>query len=136
MTIITSTVKDKILFYLCDHAIPEQVSIGKTSDTLEELEIDFDTFNAVMVQFQRFGFIEDLNLRDFYLSFILRTDAHDFAQKGGFAIQDEVFRANIEKLGFEIDNLKKQLTPDKLDTLNKISSIASALFGGLALLPK
>lgn len=136
MTIITSTVKDKILFYLCDQAIPEQVASGKTNETLKELEIDFDTFNAVMVQFQRFGFIEDLNLRHSYLSFILRTDAHDFAQKGGFAIQDEVFKANLQKLELEIDNLKKQLGPDKLDTLNKISSIASALFGGLALLPK
>jgi len=136
MTIITSPIKDKVLFYLCDQAIPEQLSSGNTNDMLKELEMDFDTFNAVMVQFQRFGFIEDLNLRRSAIHFILRTDAHDFAQKGGFAIQEEIFKANIEKLGFEIDNLRKQLAPDKLDTLNKISSIASALFGGLALLPK
>ena len=67
---------------------------------------------------------------------IMCAELHDFAQKGGFVIQEEIFKANIEKLGFEIDNLRKQLAPDKLDTLNKISSIASALFGGLALLPK
>jgi glutathionyl-hydroquinone reductase len=133
---ITASTKDKILFYLCAEAKPEQLSSGKTADILKELELDFDTFNAVMVQFQRFGFIEDLNLRHSDIHFILRTDANDFAEKGGFAIQDEIFKANIEKLGFEIDNLRKQLAPDKLDTLNKISSIASALFGGLALLPK
>lgn len=133
---ITVAIKDNVLFYLCKEAIPEQVSSGSTNDILKELELDFDTFNAVMTQFQRFGFVEDLNLRRSYLSFILRTDAHDFSQKGGFAIQDEILKANIEKLGFEIDNLKKQLGPDKLDTLNKISSIASALFSGLALLPK
>ncbi len=133
---ILVAIKDKVLSYLCKEAIPEQVSSGPTNDLLKELEVDFDTFNAVMTQFQRFGFVEDLNLRRSHLSFILRTDAHDFAQKGGFAIQDEIFKANIEKLGFEIDNLKKQLGPDKLDTLNKISSIASALFSGLALLPK
>lgn len=133
---ITSEIKDTVLFYICNQAIPEQVSSCTTPDLLKELNIDFNTFNAVMVQFQRFGFIEDLNLRHSYLSFILLTDAHDFAQKGGFAIQHEIFKANIEKLGFEIDNLKKQIAPDKLDTLNKISSIAAALFGGIALLSK
>ena len=135
-TMITTLTKDKILSYLCREAIPEQGASGNTNDILIELEIDFDTFNAVMVQFQRFGFIEDLNLRLSYIHFVLRTDAHDFYQKGGFAIQEEIFKANLEKLAFEIENLKKQLSPDKLDTLNKISSIASALFGGLALLPK
>ena len=133
---ITTAIKDKILLYLCEETTPEQVSSASTNDILRDLETDFDTFNAVMAQFQRFGFVEDLNLRRSHLSFILRTDAHDFVQKGGFVIQDEIFKANIEKLGFEIDHLKKQLGPDKLDTLNKISSIASALFSGLALLPK
>lgn len=63
-------------------------------------------------------------------------ELHDFANKGGFAIQEEIFKANLDKLEFEIDLLRKQLSPDKLDSLNKISSIASALFGGLSLLPK
>lgn len=136
MAIINSIVKDKVLFYLCAQAVPEQISSGIVSDILKSLNIDFNTFNAVMIQFQRLGFIDDLNLRNTYLSFVLRIEAHDFVQKGGFAIQEEIFKANIEKLGFEIENLKKQLSPDKLDTLNKISAIASALFSGLALLPK
>ena len=63
-------------------------------------------------------------------------EIHDFANKGGFAIQDEIFKSNIEKLGFEIDHLRQQLGPQNLDTLNKLSAIAAALFGGLALLPK
>ena len=133
---ITASTKDKILFYLCSEAVPEKLSSGKTADILKELELDFDTFNAIMVQFQRFGFIEDLNLRHSDIHFILRTDSNDFSQKGGFVIQEEIFKANLDKLEFEIDVLRKQLSPDKLDTVNKISSIVSALFGGLALLPK
>lgn len=133
---ITAAIKDKVLFFLCSNAIPEKMSEGETRNTLKELEIDFDTFNAIMTQFQRFDFIEDLNLRRMHMSFILRTEAHDFAEKGGFSIQDEIFRANIEKLGFEIDNLRKQLGPDKLDALSKLSSIFSAITGGLALWPK
>ena len=133
---ITADIKDKVLFYLCSNAIPEKHSEGKTSDTLKELEMDFNTFNAVMVQFQRFGFIEDLNLRQSYMSFILLTDANDYAQKGGFVVQEEIFKINLQKLELEIDNLKKQLGPDKLDTLSKVSSIIQTLFTGLALLPK
>jgi len=133
---ITASIKDKILFYLCTASKPEQILSGKTEDVLEELGVDFDTFNAVMVQFQRFGFIEDLNLRRSNIHFILRTDANDYAQKGGFAVQEEIFRANLEKLQLEIENLKKQLGPNKLDTLSKISSIIQTLFTGLALLPK
>ena len=133
---ITASTKDKILFYLCTEAKPEQISSGKTEDILEELRLDFDTFNAVMVQFQRFGFIEDLNLRCSDIHFILRTDANDYAQKGGFVVQEEIFSANLEKLQLEIENLKKQLGPNKLDTLSKISSIIQTLFTGLALLPK
>lgn len=133
---ITAAIKDKVLFYLCNQVVPEQVSQGKTPDILKGLEMEFDTFNAIMIQFQRFGFIEDLNLRRSFLSFILLTDAHDYAQKGGFVVQDEIFRANLQKLDLEIDILKKQLGPDKLDTLNKISGIVSALFSGLALIPK
>ena len=89
-----------------------------------------------MQYFGRINFLEELGINRKGFSLILLTEAHNFYLKGVFAIQEEIFKANIEKLGFEIDNLKKQLSPDKLDTLNKISFIASALFGGLALLPK
>jgi hypothetical protein len=136
MTIVTSTHKDKLLYYLCSNAALEELSEADTQLCLNELELDIDAFRGIMIQFERFGFLEEVSVRNSSFYFILRIESHDFLQKGGFAIQDEIFKANIEKLGFEIDNLRKQLSPDKLDTLNKISSIASALFGGLALLPK
>ncbi len=132
---ITAAIKDKVLFFICSNAIPEQMSDGATKNILEELDMEFDIFNAVMIQFQRNGFIENLNLRRNHLSFMALTEAYDYIQRGGFVAQEEVFKANIEKLQLEIDNLKKQLEPDKLDSLNKISGIASALFSGLNLFP-
>ncbi len=133
MQIITPSLKDNVLFYLCNHASAEQVSQGKTDDLLKGLELDFPTFNAIMTQFQRFGFIEDLNLTHSHIMFILRVDAHDYAQKGGFIAQEEVFKANIDKLLLEVEHLKKQLAPDKLETVNKIAAIASSIFSGLSL---
>lgn len=133
MQIITPAIKDKILFFLCSEASVEQTSQCETPELLKQLELDFDTFNAIMVQFERFGLVEDLNIRRAHLSFILRVDAHDYAQKGGFSAQEEVFKSNVEKLILEIENLKKQLAPNHLETANKISSIASAIFSGLTL---
>jgi hypothetical protein len=133
MVIITPVIKDKVLFYLCTEALPEKLSQGKTKEILTELELDFDTFNAIMNQFQRFNLIEDLNIRRTDISFILLLESHDLAQKGGFVAQEEVFKSNIEKLILEVDHLKKQLSPDQLDSANKISAIASAIFSGLTL---
>ncbi len=133
MTIITPEIKDKILFYLCNEAKPEQYNTAPLRDVLNSLDLDLEMFSAVINQFQRFGFLEDLNLRQSSVSFTFRIDAHDYAQKGGFIGQEEIFKSNIEKLLLEIDHLKKELIPDHLEKLNKISSIASAIFSGLSL---
>ena len=136
MTTITPSAKDKVLFHLRDNCPLEQLVYVPTKELLNDTETDFDTLTAILYQFERFGFFKEVAVGHENTSIIMYAELHDFAQAGGFAIQEEIFKANIEKLGFEIDNLRKQLSPDKLDTLNKISSIASALFGGLALLPK
>lgn len=133
MLIITPAVKDKVLFFLCENATPEQLSSANTTDILKELELGFGIFNAIMVQFQRFGLIEDLNLRRDFINFILLTDAYDYAQKGGFIDQEGIFKSNIEKLLLEVDNLKKQLSPNQLESANKISAVASSIFSELSL---
>lgn len=136
MTPITPSIKDKILFHLRDNYPLEQMAYYETKELLTATETDFDTLKAVLNQFERFGFLEELGVGHEHIAFILLADLHDFAHKGGFFLQEEIFKGNIEKLGFEIDNLRKQLGPDHLDTINKISSIASAIFTGLALFPK
>lgn len=134
--VINPEVKDKILNYLILHAKVEQFQSGDTNENLKELDIDFDTFHAVMTYFERVGFLKELGLNRRGVHFILLIEAHDFYLRGGYSVQEEILETNVKKLLFEIDNLKKQLEPDKLDKLNKISSIASAIFSGLALLPK
>jgi hypothetical protein len=54
----------------------------------------------------------------------------DFAEKGGFAIQDEILRKNIEKLSLEIEKLKPEFA-DKVDIFANLSSIANTLIGAL-----
>jgi hypothetical protein len=133
---ITASLKDQVLIWLCTNLKPEKFSEDKTSNVLDELGIEFDILNPILIQFERLGLIEHLNFRRSHFSLILKLEAHDLLQRGGFCIQAEIFQANIKKLGFEIENLRKQLGPNQLDSLEKISSIAAALFAGLSLLPK
>ena len=134
--IINSSIKDRVLFYLTTNFQLDNYDDANTNEILEKTETDLKSLKAILRQFQQFGFLTEVGVDQDSCCFNLKIEIHDFAEKGGFAIQDDIFKANIEKLGFEIENLKKQLAPEQLGTLNKISGIASALFAGLALLPK
>ena len=59
--------------------------------------------------------------------------AHDMWAHGGFTAQEEILKANIEKLDLQLQYLTKQLGPDYLDTASKISSIGSAIMSALPL---
>ena len=134
--IVTPTIKDKVLFELRDKLPLETFRYVDTKELMDSTETDFETLKAILYQFMKFGFLSEASVGRENSTIIVTADLHDYAHSGGFAVQEEIFKANIEKLGFEIENLRKQLGPDKLETVNKISSIAAAIFSGLALLPR
>ncbi|WP_298032095.1 hypothetical protein [uncultured Alistipes sp.] len=59
------------------------------------------------------------------------ADAHDFYNRGGFAGQEMLLKANIEKLGLELDKLAKDLTPEHLASAEKIASIGAAIMSAI-----
>ena len=67
------------------------------------------------------------------MSIILSLKAVDFLAQGGFSSQFELIEANLQKLLLEIENLKKELTPDSLDRLSKLSSIVSGISSAVGL---
>ena len=136
MTSITPSIKDKVLFYLQANCPLEQLVYIKTKELLTDTETDFETLRPILYQFERFGFLEELGVGHDNTCFIQRVDLHDYAHKGGFAIQDEIFKKEIEKLGFEVDNLIKQLGPDNLEKFSKLSTIAGTLLTAVGMLPK
>jgi hypothetical protein len=135
-TIITPILKDKVLEYLCSACQTEYSVSANTNEIVNYLEIDFDTFHSIMNQFQRLGLVYDLNLRRSAVFFILTVEANDLYLQGGFLAREELLENNIRKLVLEIDNLKKQLSPDLLDKAEKITSIASGILGSLSLFKK
>lgn len=133
---ITSTDKDKLLFLLCSQPYVE-THINYSVDVIQSnTKLDSDNIFAILKYFERNGLISDLNPRNNIVFMTLHIEAHDLAEKGGFSVQDEIFKANIEKLQFEIENLRSKLEPDHLEYINKIATIGSAILGGLSLFPK
>lgn len=52
---------------------------------------------------------------------------------GGFTAEEELLKANLQKLDHELRILSDKLSPSLLETSNKISSIASCIVSALAL---
>jgi len=128
--LITTKIKDDILNWLCAN-----IPLGEPSDiNCVELEnkigINSDALGAILDDFAEMGLIDSLIvLAEEGGLFIvtLKLKAHSLVQTGGFAIIDALNEANIQKLLFELDSLRKQLKPDQLDTYNKIASIISSI---------
>lgn len=134
--IITPQLKDQVLGYLCKYCIPDRSATHSTKFIIDSLSCSFDTFNACMQQFRRMKLISDLNLRQDYCDFILLSESHDIMRRGGFVCQEEILLTNLNKLLSEVEILRKELEPNKLDTANKVAGIASALSAAIGLFIK
>ena len=132
---ITSALKDKVLFFIVQNVEVGHGLEGNFSD-FEHLGLTYAQFEALLRWFHNIGFIEIAIVDPNVIDIILLMPANDLYLKGGFVLQDELFRSNIEKLSLEVETLRQQLAPQKLDTVEKIAGIAGALFAGLALLPR
>ena len=128
---ITPIIKDNVLNFLCEHCdLEQQVFVNgdqAVRDLLKLLDLNFNEMNAILTYFQRERLISDLNARTNSISFILRMEANDLKQRGGFVIQETILTNNLKQLLLEIEVLKKQVKPDHLETVNKISSITGAI---------
>lgn len=136
MSIITPKIKDDILNCLCNELPPERMVSLDAKIFCSTTGLDLQTISAVLTYFQRLGFIAELNNRGTAIFLIVNVEATDYLIRGGFTAQEELIESNINKLLLEIENLKKQLAPNQLETINKLSAIGSALLSGISLFKK
>lgn len=125
---ITPILKDKILEYICQADFERNIYI-ELKTILSELNIEFNDLLAILSQFERLGFISNLNLRRNVTSFflIVHVDALDFKNRGGFLVYEYELKMKLEKMALEIDNLSKSF-PEKASVFTNIAAdIASCL---------
>lgn len=127
---ITPEIKDHVLNELCSAPLESMINF-KPGDL--ELDICFDDLNAILCQFKRLGFISELNARKQIIYLVVHMEAHDFLSRGGFFAHEEILKANIKKLGLELESLSKELEPKFAERAATITSIAGNIVTTLGL---
>ncbi|MCR2007991.1 MULTISPECIES: hypothetical protein [Bacteroides] len=133
---ITPKLKDCILSVLCSGELEYECLYHISKDAILESIPDKCTENelvAILYQFKRMGLISDFANNSSTVNLCLLIEASDFLARGGFYAQEELLKANIEKLSKELDLLSKQLKPDMLEKANLISSIGNSIVAALSL---
>lgn len=133
MALITPALKDKVLAEILS---VDSSHVQFTFDNCED-ELGMSAETAVMI-LRHFLEIGLLSQATFFIGnkgavVTVNVKAHDFWAHGGFTAQEEILKANIEKLDMQLQYLAKQLGPDHLDTAAKLSSIGSAILSALPL---
>ena len=128
--LITSTIKDQVLSSLISVN-----SIGITANLYEEsrdLNLPPDVIESIYDYFEEIGLITLEKTYD-SIEIKMKPKAFDLYSHGGFTAEEELLKANLQKLDHELRILSDKLSPSLLETSNKISSIASCIVSALAL---
>ncbi|GCB33938.1 hypothetical protein [Bacteroides faecalis] len=130
MNLITPKLKDSILR---DFVISEDVPIDIEYDEFaSKYSTSSDRLCMILEQFEAMNLIK---LTPCIGSCFIQVTAyaHYYISHGGFTAQEEILKANIEKLGLELETLSKQLEPNLLDKAEKIVSLGSNILNALNL---
>lgn len=127
---ITPAIKDQVLSYLLAQ---KEIDIDVNfRDLYSKTGITYNFADMILKQFERMGLIS-------YQGYMggcivtLKAEIYDFFNHGGFTGQEEILRANLEKLNLELLKLAKDIEPSKLEAINAITSIAGSVATALGL---
>ena len=96
---------------------------------LKEHNITGDECDMVLRQLEKMQFI-DIKLRfsrPSGFTVAINSGLHEFSSRGAFKAQELILSTQLERLDIEIQLMKSQLTPDKLDQFSKVFSIFSSV---------
>ena len=123
---ITIEKKDLIVAMLV--ASNESLTDLYVSD-LKEHNITGDECDMVLRQLEKMQFIDIKHRfsRPSGFTVAINSGLHEFSSRGAFKAQELILSTQLERLDIEIQLMKSQLTPDKLDQFSKVFSIFSSV---------
>lgn len=123
---ITIEKKDIIVAMLV--ASNESITDLYVSD-LKEYDITSDECDMILRQLEKMHFfdIKHRFSRPSGFTVAINSGLHEFSSRGAFKAQELILSTQLERLDIEIQLMKSQLTPDKLDQLSKVFSIFSSV---------
>ena len=130
-SLITPKLKDELLAELLSvGSMNVQSNIHKDA---KEFNVDADVVEAIYDQLEEMGLIRQSKCLGGTIIFQITAKAHDFFSHGGFTVQEEILKANIQKFSDELDLLAKQLSPNLLEKATSISAIGASIATALGL---
>lgn len=123
--LITPTIKDEILTFLVVNYDLNAVYPRCDLKPLLKIVDSKSHLQAIFKQFERLGLINNGTVSSLCYSVSINVEAHDFLGRGGFIAQEEILKANINKLGLELENLPKELEPKNAEKASLIAALAA-----------
>lgn len=123
--------KDKVLVDLLSADTPSfTLQYGNSKDVY-----GFEPYYVKLIldQFQEMGLIKITYFTRYGAQVHVLAKAMDLHRHGGFVVEEEILKGNIEKLSLELEALSKQLSPNQLEKFSHIAQIASSIMQGLTL---
>lgn len=125
---ITPEIKDRVLFALTQ--FPEYRCLST------DIRLDGVSHNAICAILRQMTYEGLIEIKDIYrgtLQVSISSRVDELLSRGGYAARELLLKANLDKLGKELDLLANQLDPSLLDTADKLSKLASVVSTALGL---
>lgn len=96
---------------------------------LKDHDITSDECDMILRQIEKMQFIDIKHRfsRPSGFTVAINSGLHEFSSRGAFKAQELILSTQLERLDIEIQLMKSQLTPDKLDQFSKVFSIFSSV---------
>lgn len=121
---ITPIIKDDVLKSFLQFGMRCQTNIRKDCS---DFNLSWEEYDALIRQFEGFNLLKATRLMGGETIIQLNADTCDLMNRGGFYAQEELLKANIEKLHIELAALSKQLEPKFADKAKELIGIASGI---------
>lgn len=124
---------------LKDELLSDLLSTGSMNGLIniytqaKEFNANPDIVEAIYDHFEELGFISQTKCIGGDILLNIKVKAHDFFNHGGFLAQEELLKANIQKLNDELELLSKNLSPDMSEKASLLSGIAANIATALGL---
>ena len=128
---ITPEIKDMVLCAIV--ASKEPVFDLTYEEVFPEKEISKRHFQLILIQFVEKGLLRKATNCGSYFLISISANIYDFFNHGGFIAQEEILRANLQKLDYELTKLSQDIDSGFTDRVVKITGIAASIATALSL---
>ncbi|MDE6821270.1 MAG: hypothetical protein K2P55_01975 [Bacteroides acidifaciens] len=115
--VITAEEKDKVLNYILVVANGKRTAKLNYKD-IPDLRISKEQYEIVLEEFKNRGFIDYKGYGIEHLT--LNFEIFNFAEKGGFTVERDLYTINFDVLELQLKRLEKELSPTTAIKVNNV----------------